>query len=611
LSDIIDVKRALASRAQSVAEMLVPDGKKESSEWRAATMHGGKGQSFAVHLTGNKAGIWSDFSTGEAGDLLDLWCGVRGLKLVDALDQAREYLGMRRPQEVRDPSVPRKTFKLPPKPKCTLPKAKALDYLCVERNITPEAVAAYKVGEQDDKIVFPFMSRDGSQLILAKARTAGDNQKPIPTAKDCAPTLMGWHLVPDGAREINIVEGEIDALSLYDYGRVGLSVPFGGGKGAKQDWIDTDFDMLQAMERINLVLDDDKVGDEACEEISGRLGRHRCYRVKLPRKDANQCLLEGVKVEEINKAFEDARTLDPEELVAPSTFTEEVIDLFWPKEGEHIGYRLPYDKIGNGLLFRPGEMTLWSGSSGSGKSQILSDSMVDWVNQGARTCVLSLEMKGKFLLARMVKQASKLHKPTSIYITKTLQWLDEGLWVYNLVGKVSVDSILEVFDYARARHGCDTFVIDSLMRVGGVASDDYSAQEELVYKVVTWCGEKDVHVHLVAHSRKGEKARGVPETDDVKGAMEIGANAFNIISVWRNRKLEEEIADDELHDDERAELLKRPGVIINVCKNRNADFEGKVGLWFDQVTYRYRSSHDSPSSRDYTTKIEGGSNAAV
>jgi twinkle protein len=30
-------------------------------------------ESLKVHLTGDKAGIWQDFATGEGGDLLDLW----------------------------------------------------------------------------------------------------------------------------------------------------------------------------------------------------------------------------------------------------------------------------------------------------------------------------------------------------------------------------------------------------------------------------------------------------------------------------------------------------------------------------------------------------------
>jgi len=32
---------------------------------------------------------------------------------------------------------------------------------------------------------------------------------------------------------------------------------------------------------------------------------------------------------------------------------------------------------------------------------------------------------------------------------------------------------------------------------------------------------------------------------------------------------------------------------MNVAKQRNGDFEGSIGLWFDQATYRYFSSYDN------------------
>ncbi len=33
-------------------------------------------------------------------------------------------------------------------------------------------------------------------------------------------------------------------------------------------------------------------------------------------------------------------------------------------------------------------------------------------------------------------------------------------------------------------------------------------------------------------------------------------------------------------------------MLLNVAKQRNGDFEGKIGLWFDMPTYRYQSSYD-------------------
>lgn len=588
MADILEIRRRLERQALSVAEYLLPNGRKEGAEWRVGSVSGEKGQSLGVHLSGAKAGVWADFDSGEGGDLIDLWCAVKRLPLTDALDDMRSWLGMERPEPYREP---RKAYVLPPKPRCAVPQARVLDYLTVDRNIPGHVLTAYRIGENGDEIVFPFLDPAG-QLLLAKVRKAEDGAHPRPTAKDCEPILFGWQAIPPDARSIVLTEGEIDALSMAAYGHPALSVPFGGGKGGKQQWIENEFERMERFERIYLALDMDKPGEEACEEIASRLGRHRCLRVKLPHKDANQCLLEGVSKAEIDAALANAEGLDPEGLRRPSAYANDVSRLFWPGEGDHLGYSLPYGKLRDQLHFRPAEVTLWSGPSGSGKSQILSDGIVDFVRQGSRVCLCSLEMKGAMTLKRMAKQVTAIDRPTDRAIRDALDWLDGGLLLWERVGKAGVDALLEVFDYARAKYGCDQFVIDSLMRLG-IAGDDYNGQEKAMYRLVDWAIANAVHVHLVAHSRKGDKDRGAPETEDVKGAMEIGANASNILTVWRNRR-QEELVQAAKTEDALKEALERPGVILNVAKQRNGDFEGKVGLWFDQATYRYRPTPDAP-----------------
>lgn len=587
MADIIEIKQRLAMSAQAVAEMLLPGGRKDGAEWRAGSTAGDKGDSLGVHLSGPKAGVWSDFATGESGDLLDLWRVVRGVTLAQALDDAARWLGITTPRAHRDQE--RQTYTRPAKPACTKPAGKVLDYLREARNLPDKVLADYRIGAFGDEIIFPFLLPDGD-LVLAKARKAEDGAAPKPTAANCEPVLFGWQVVPDDARDVIITEGEIDAMSWAAYGFVAMSVPFGGGKGAKQKWIESDFDRMARFERIYLSLDMDKIGDEAAEEIAARLGRHRCLRVHLPHKDANDCLVAGVSQDEMTRALAEATNLDPEGLKAPTDYFDRVRAIFWPEQGVRVGYTVPYGKLAGKLAFRPGEMTLWTGSSGSGKSQIISDCVPHWIAEGGRVCIASFEMHPTQTLRRMVKQAGNIDRPTDAFLSAVLSYLDNGLLLYERVGKSGVSPLIEVFDYARAKYGCDMFVIDSLMRLG-IAADDYSGQEKAVYQIVDWTIQNNVHTHLVAHARKGEKGAGAPETEDVKGAMEIGANAFNIMSVWRNRALEDKIS-AAASDAEKDALREKPGVMLNVAKQRNGDFEGKIGLWFDQNTYRYQSSHD-------------------
>ncbi len=90
-----DIARMLARQAPALVAELLPNGKREGAEWRVGSLAGEPGRSLSVHLFGNRAGVWSDFAAGEAGDALDLVAAVlyRGDKR-QALAWARRWLGL-------------------------------------------------------------------------------------------------------------------------------------------------------------------------------------------------------------------------------------------------------------------------------------------------------------------------------------------------------------------------------------------------------------------------------------------------------------------------------------------------------------------------------------
>jgi twinkle protein len=125
----------------------------------------------------------------------------------------------------------------------------------------------------------------------------------VPTAAGCEPLLFGWQAMPVNVRVAVITEGEIDALSWAACGYDALSVPFGGGNGRKQHWIENEYERMQQFERIYLATDMYEEGEKAAKEIAARLGLHCCLRVKMPRKDGNACLVEGVTKATMDEAI--------------------------------------------------------------------------------------------------------------------------------------------------------------------------------------------------------------------------------------------------------------------------------------------------------------------
>jgi hypothetical protein len=47
-----------------------------------------------VRLTGDRAGLWLDFASGEKGDMIGLWKAVTGLSLKDSFTAAAEFMGI-------------------------------------------------------------------------------------------------------------------------------------------------------------------------------------------------------------------------------------------------------------------------------------------------------------------------------------------------------------------------------------------------------------------------------------------------------------------------------------------------------------------------------------
>lgn len=579
--NIRDLAERLSMRAEDLALELLPNGKREGSEWRCGSVHGEPGKSFGLKLSGGKAGLWCDFATGEAGDLVDLWALHRtGGKVGDAVKEIKNYLGIYEPEFSRI----EKKYSRPEKPKCGKPKNQAMDYL-ISRGFTQQTIQAYRVAADARSIYFPSL-RDG-ELVMCKWRSISE-KKTAPTSSGQEPCLFGWQAIPDDARKIYITEGEFDAMAMWQMGYPALSVPFGGGDGAKQQWIETEYENLDRFESIYLCLDNDQEGEKASRAISERLGIERCYRVTLPAKDANECLQEAL---DISKSISNAKNYDPAHLKNAIEYTDAVIQEFYPPEGKQDYIPIPWPKAQGKLELRESELSLWNGMNGSGKSEILGFIALRAIKQGRRVCIASMELKPQKLLKRMVRQAAAVSGaiPSIPYIKAIQEWLSEGLWIFECTGTAKKEELFKTSRYARKRYGIDLFIVDSLMKCG-IAEDDYSGQKLFVEALCDLKNELDFHIALVTHSRKKESEKDQSGKMDIRGSGSISDLADTVINVWRN-KIKEEKIENPKEDDDLSELEEKyPDTVLICDKQRNGDWEGKIGLWFCKYTKQYLNS---------------------
>lgn len=578
-----DLADRLAAVADAIAAMLLPNGVKHGREWCAGSIQGEAGDSLKVCLTGNKAGVWMDFAVGKGGDLLDLWAQTRGISLAEAIAQAKDYLGLRE-HRVENP---KRAYSKPTREGVSALLPQHAQWLREVRKISEATAGKFKLASRKGSLMFPYL-RDG-QLVAAKYRKIP--AKEFFVDADCEPCLFGWQALTGRERCVVLCEGEMDALALAEYGLAALSVPFGGGKGAKQSqWIEMEFDRLAQFDWLFLALDNDGPGQEAIEEIIKRLGRERCRVVELPYKDANECLLRGVTRESMCAAFREAQTRDPESLRQASTYADELAIEFADSDKGEAGIRLPWRKVGDSLILRPSEVSIWAGVNGHGKSQVMGHVALNACLNDFRVCVASMEFRAVKWLKRIVRQATGTAYPTQGFVRHTAQWFHDKLWAFDVTGAARAEAMLEVFAYAARRYGIDLFVIDNLAKCG-FAEDDYNGQKAFVDRLTDFARDQRVHVALVCHMRKGESEDRPSDKMGVKGSGAITDMADSLIMVWRNKPKEEAIRIAKAAKvDPPLEIVDKPDALLICGKQRNGEEEPKIALWFDQRSCQFLES---------------------
>jgi hypothetical protein len=92
-------KAAAQRRMDSLARELLPKGKRAGTNWQSLPPHraSDNATAFSVHLSGEKAGGWIDFVTGETGDIFSLVKLVHGHgRFGDSLAWIEERCGLTR-----------------------------------------------------------------------------------------------------------------------------------------------------------------------------------------------------------------------------------------------------------------------------------------------------------------------------------------------------------------------------------------------------------------------------------------------------------------------------------------------------------------------------------
>jgi len=279
---------------------------------------------------------------------------------------------------------------------------------------------------------------------------------------------------------------------------------------------------------------------------------------------------------------------ESQNIVHAIDFTELAVQSF--EDGESMsGLQLPWPKTHGRFQLRKGEVTLWAGINGHGKSQLLGQ-ICALTLPVSKWLIASLEMPVRATLNRMVRQMAGFANPAPKHIERLMQTTDGKLWIYDQLDTIPAERIIAMIHYAATKLGIEHIILDSLVKCG-LGVDDYNAQKKFVDKLCWAAKTNNIHIHLVHHVRKSEREGKVPDKFDIKGAGEITDLVDNVCIVHRNKDKEAKVRTAKPHELEALKFI--PDTSLIVAKQRHAGIEDMFALYFDMNSQQFISSPDA------------------
>lgn len=251
---------------------------------------------------------------------------------------------------------------------------------------------------------------------------------------------------------------------------------------------------------------------------------------------------------------------------------------------------MPWTVAETSFHFRPGEVTVYAGSNGGGKSLITGQIALSLIKQKQKVCLASFEMKPKKTIYRMLRQftgenlENPLLKDKDFLYEKALQkfnkFTDNYLWLYDQQGTITTPQIIAVTRYCAVELGIQHMFIDSLMKCMQ-AEDDYNAQKAFVDQLTSIARDHDMHIHLIHHIRKLGNQELMPSKTDLKGTGAIADQVDNVLLMHRNKKKEHEISQGKTVGDDV------PDAYLMCEKQRNGEHEDWYSLWYNKESQQF------------------------
>ena len=401
-------------------------------------------------------------------------------------------------------------------------------------------------------------------------------------------------------KNLVITEGELDTLSILEMIKGPKTAKFdvvsivNGAASARRN-VASNLDFVNKYEKIFIAFDNDEQGKEAAKEVAHIIRPGKAFIVdSITFKDANDALVKKLNEQYLSTVW-GAKAYKPDSFVSG----EDVWKAFTERANtKSIPYPLCLQGLNDKLMgMRLGEITLFTSGTGSGKSTVVKEVIMNLLEtQKDKIGLISLEESVGDTATKLIgMQLNKIIRmPEDVGKVEARKAFDEVFGNEQIIlldhqGSVQDNSLLQRIEYLCAI-GCKFLVLDHITIAVSEGVDGLSGNEaidKVMSELLKIVKRYNVHLTLISHLRKGsgngfksfEEGR-MASLDDIKGSGSIKQISFDIIAFSRNI-----MADD---------IVERNKINFAVLKSRFNGDTGKAGsATYDIKTGRLKFATDT------------------
>lgn len=269
-----------------------------------------------------------------------------------------------------------------------------------------------------------------------------------------------------------------------------------------------------------------------------------------------------------------------------------------------------------GLLM--GDVTVVSGTSGSGKTSWIDCICLNAVQQGFKVAVWSGELQDFRFRSWMMQIAAgrlytrKMPDTENYYYVDNetsdaiARWLDGKLYLYNNDYGNHWSQIFADVTEIVERQNVQLIVLDNLMALNldTTDGDKYARQTAFINDLKEFAKKRDIHVILVCHPRKD---MGFLRKESISGTADLTNLCDNLFIIHRVGKDFDTRAREFFGKARVSDIMERRyGNVVEICKNRALGImDVLVGMYYEIESRRMKNSETELAHYGWECDAEG------